>query len=365
MTYDVGFVGYGLMGKAHANALARLPMFFPDAPATNRHVIAGRDETALAEAADRYGFDRTTTDWREVIDSVDVVYVLTPNDLHAEPSIAALEAGVHVLCEKPLATTLEAAEHMVDAAEASDAVAGCAFNYRFVPAMRRIKGLVDDGVLGELRHFRGPYLQDFQADADGPWIWRNDADVAGYGRVGDVGSHTIDLARWLVGDVERVAGMLTQFVDERPHPDTGEPTPVTTDDAYGALLEFESGVQGVIEGSRMATGHKNTNVVELIGSKGAVRYDVERFNEIELRREDDEGFQTISVTGPDDPYMDHWWPAGHGIGWEHSFVHENDEFLRHIDDGTPHRPSFADAYAVQEVVEAIVESDAGGNWVDV
>jgi predicted dehydrogenase len=365
MTYDVGFLGYGMMGKAHANALARLPMFFPDAPATNRHVIAGRDEAALAEAADRYGFDRTTTDWREAVDTVDVLYVLTPNHLHADPTVAALEAGVHVLCEKPLARTLEEANRMVDAAEASDAVAGCAFNYRFVPAIRRIKGLVDDDVLGELRHFRGEFLQQFQADPDGPFLWRNDADIAGHGWIGDAGSHTIDLARWLVGDVERVAGMLTQFVDERPHPDTGEPTPVTTTDAYGALLEFESGVQGVVEGSRVATGHENTNTIELIGSKGTVRYEIERFNEIELRREDDEGFQTISVTGPGYPYMDHWWPAGHGIDWEHSLVHENYEFLRHVDGGQRYAPDFGDAYAVQEVVDAVAESADRGAWVTV
>jgi predicted dehydrogenase len=159
--------------------------------------------------------------------------------------------------------------------------------------------------------------------------------------------------------------MLTQFVDERPHPDTGEPTPVTTTDAYGALLEFESGVQGVVEGSRVATGHENTNTIELIGSKGTVRYEIERFNEIELRREDDEGFQTISVTGPGYPYMDHWWPAGHGIDWEHSLVHENYEFLRHVDGGQRYAPDFGDAYAVQEVVDAVAESADRGAWVTV
>ncbi|MBV0923039.1 Gfo/Idh/MocA family oxidoreductase [Halomicroarcula limicola] len=365
MTYDVGFVGYGLMGKAHANALARLPMFFPDAPATNRRIIAGRDEDALARAAERYGFDRTTTEWRDVIDEVDVLYNLTPNDLHPEPSIAALEAGVHVLCEKPLASTLDAAEEMVAAAANSAAQAACAFNYRYVPAVTLMKRLVEEGALGEIRHFRGTYLQDFQADPEDSWIWRNDADVAGYGRVGDVGAHTIDLARWLVGDVERVAGTLSRFVEERPHPDDGTPTPVTTDDAYGALLRFESGAQGVIEGSRVATGHKNTNAIEIIGTDGAVRYDVERFNELELRGADDRGFQRISVTEPSDPYMDAWWPAGHGIGWEHSFVHENYEFLTAVDAGEGYEPGFADAYAVQTVVDAIVESHENGSWTTV
>ncbi len=365
MTYDVGFIGYGMMGKAHANALARLPMFFPDAPATNRKLICGRDEAALADAADRFGFDETTTDWRDVVESVDVLYNLGPNNLHAEPCIEALEQDTHVLCEKPLAATLDDAARMVEAAERSGAVAGCAFNYRYVPALAHIKNLVADGVIGDVRHFRGQYLQDFQADADEPWMWRNDADVAGYGRVGDVGAHTLDLARWLVGDVDRVSGILSRFVDERPDPETGESRPVTTEDAYGALLAFENGAQGVIEGSRVASGHKNTNAVELIGSKGAVRFDVERFNEFELKREDDRGFQRVLVTANSDPYMDAWWPDGHTIGWEHTLVHENYEFLSRIDDGSAYAPDFRDAYAVQEVVDAIVESDDAGTWVSV
>ena len=365
MTYDIGFIGYGLMGEAHANALARLPMFFPDAPETNRHVIAGRDEDALAAAARRFGFDRTTTDWHEVISDVDVLYNLTPNHLHPEPSIEALDNDTHVFCEKPLAATLPEAERMVEAAESSDALAGCAFNYRYVPALAYIKELVDEGVFGKIRHFRGQYLQDFQADSADPWIWRNDADIAGYGRVGDVGAHTLDLARWLVGDIERVAGTLTRFVEERPDPETGDPRSVTTDDAYGALLDFTSGAQGVIEGSRVATGHKNTNALELIGSNGAVRYDIERFNEIELKREGDRGFQRISITDPSDPYMDAWWPAGHGISWEHTFVHENYEFLLRIEEGSSYTPDFSDAYAVQEIVDAVVESDERGTWVTV
>ena len=364
MTYRVGFLGYGLMGKAHANALDRLPMFFPDSPETNRHVLVGRDEDALAAAAERYGFDRTATDWREVIEDVDILYNLTPNHLHADPTIAALEADTHVLCEKPLASNLDDAKRMVDAAASADAVAACAFNYRFVPAIRLIKRLVEDGVIGDIRHFRGFYLQDFQAAEGDEWIWRNDVETAGYGRVGDVGAHTIDLARWLVGDVSSVSGTLSRFVEDRPHPDDGEPTPVTTDDAYAALLEFESGTQGVVEGSRVATGHQNTNVVELIGTDGAVRYDVERFNELELKREGDRGFQRINVTNPDDPYMSAWWPAGHGIGWEHTFVHENYEFLTSVETGDSYAPDFDDALAVQRVVDAVVESDDRGTWVE-
>jgi len=362
MTYDVGFIGYGLMGKAHANALARLPMFFPETPETNRRIVAGRDTDALSRTVDRYGFDEFTTDWHEVVETVDVVYNLTPNDHHADPSIEALETGTHVLCEKPLAATLDDAEQMVEAANASDAQAGCAFNYRYLPAVAHIEQLVSDGVIGDVRHFRGTYLQDFQADTTDEWIWRNDADVAGYGRVGDVGAHTIDLARWLVGDVERVAGTLSRFVDERPDPETGSRKSVTTDDAYGALLEFESGAQGVIEGSRVATGHKNTNRIELIGTKGAIRYDVERLNEFELKRENDRGFQTISATDPSDPYVDAWWPPGHGIGWEHSFVHENYEFLSRLSENT-YTPDFSDAYRVQTVIEAIVDSNERGTWV--
>jgi len=216
----IGMLGYRFMGRAHSNALARLPMFFPEAPEIERHTLIGRNEDALAEAADQFGFAHTATDWEDVIEEVDVFYNLGPNHLHAEPSIAALEAGTAVLCEKPLAPTLEAAEAMAAAAADADVPAGCAFNYRFLPAIQYAKRLIESGELGEIRHVRGRYLQDWLVDPEAEWAWRMDADLAGSGALGDLGAHTVDLARFLVGDqvggIERVSGHLETFVDERP-----------------------------------------------------------------------------------------------------------------------------------------------------
>jgi predicted dehydrogenase len=364
----VGVLGYRFMGKAHSNALARLPMFFPDAPAVERHTIVGRDEDALAEAADRFGFSHTATDWRDVVDEVDVFYNLGPNHLHAEPSIAALEAGAHVLCEKPLAPTLAEAREMHEAARASNQVAGCAFNYRFVPAIRYAKRLIDDGELGEIRHVRGRYLQDWLADPDAPWSWRNSAELAGSGALGDLGAHTIDLARFLVGEhageISRLSGQLQTFVDERETED-GETRPVTVDDAYTAQAEFENGAVGSFEATRFATGHKNDHTIEIDGSGGSLKFSLERLNELQYHSGNGRGYETILVTDESDPYVDHWWPPGHVIGWEHTFVHENYEFLTAIAEGGEFHPSFADAYRVQEVLDAIERSDERGEWVEV
>jgi predicted dehydrogenase len=363
----VGVLGYRFMGKAHSNALARLPMFFPDAPRVERHTLVGRDETALADAAERFGFSHTATDWRDVVDEVDVFYNLGPNHVHAEPSIAALDAGAHVFCEKPLAPTIEAAREMHEAAAAAPGVAGCAFNYRFVPAIRYAKGLIDDGELGEIRHVRGRYLQDWLVDPDAPWSWRNSKELAGSGALGDLGAHTIDLARFLVGeaagDITRLSGQLRTFVDERP---AGEETrAVTVDDAYTAQASFENGAVGTFEASRFATGHKNDHAIEIHGSEGSVRFALERLNELEYHSRDSRGYETILVTDGSDPYIDHWWPPGHVIGWEHTFVHENYEFLSAAAAGEEFHPSFADAYRVQQVLDAIERSDERGAWVDV
>jgi predicted dehydrogenase len=373
MTLTAGFLGYRFMGRAHANALARLPMFFPDAPAVERDVLIGRDEEALSAAADRLGFDRHATDWAEVVGEVDVLYNLGPNDLHADPSIAALEAGTHVFCEKPLAHTLEAAERMAAAAEESDATAGVAFNYRFVPAVRYARRLIEDGFLGEVHHVRARYLQDWLVDPEAPWSWRNSADVAGSGALGDLGAHSVDLAQFLVGaDVTSVSGHLETFVEERPVAEdaqdgTGdgrETRPVTVDDAYTAQAEFEGGAMGVFEASRFATGHKNANVIEINGSEGSIRFDLERLNELEVLDADDRGFETVLVTDPDDPYVDRWWPPGHVLGWEHTFVHEDYEFLSAAAAGEAHAPDFRTGLAVQRVLDAIQRSHERREWVD-
>ncbi|MDF9746832.1 Gfo/Idh/MocA family protein [Natrinema salsiterrestre] len=383
MTLEVGVLGYRFMGKAHANAMARLPMFFPDAPEIERSVLVGRDEDALSDAADRLGFSSISTDWAEVVDDVDVFYNLGPNHVHAEPSIAALEAGTPVFCEKPLAPTLADAESMAEAAREAggDVPAGCAFNYRFVPAIRYAKRLLDDGELGEIRHVRGRYLQDWLVDPEAPWSWRNDEEMAGSGALGDLGAHTVDLLRFLVGDddlageIERVSGHLQTFVDERPvegeTPEESrgdgnavETRPVTVDDAYSAQLAYEHGAMGTIEATRAATGHKNDHTIEIHGSEGSLRFSLERLNELEvLRSDDNRGYETILVTDEDDPYVDHWWPPGHVLGWEHTFVHENYEFLSAVAEGREFAPNFEDGLAAQRVLAAIEESDDRGEWV--
>jgi len=374
---SIGMLGYRFMGRAHSNALARLPMFFPDAPDTHRDVLIGRDESGLAEAVDRLGFDRYSTDWEAVVDEVDVLYNLGPNNVHAAPSIAALEAGTHVFCEKPLAHTLEDAARMREAARDSPATAGVAFNYRFIPAIQYAKELIDAGELGEIRHVRGRYLQDWLADPEAPWSWRNSKEVAGSGALGDLGAHTIDLARFLVGDrageLTRLSGQLRTFVDERPVPgdegsaggDATEYREVTVDDAYTAQAAFANGAVATFEASRFATGHKNDHSIEVDGSAGSLRFSLERLNELELLRERNRGYETVLVTDPEDPYVDRWWPPGHVVGWEHTFVHENYEFLRAAAAGEPHSPSFEDGYRVQELLAAIEASDERGERVDV
>ena len=361
MPLKVGFLGHRFMGRAHANAIARLPMFFPEAPAVDRHVLVGRDEAALDDHADRLGFSTTATDWRDVIDEIDVLYNLGPNHLHPEPSIAALESGVNVLCEKPLAATLAGAEEMAAAADSSDAVTGCAFNYRYVPAIRYAKRLIADGALGEIHHFRGRYLQDWLVDAEAPWSWRNDGELAGSGALGDLGSHTVDLARFLVGDqvgeIETVSGQLEVFVEERPMADGEETRPVTADDAYTAQATFDSGAVGTFEGSRFANGHKNDHSIAVHGSDGSLRFSLERLNELEVLTGGARGYETVMVTDSEDPYVDRWWPPGHVLGWEHTFVHENYEFLSAVAGADAYTPDFADGLAVQRVLDGIARSD--------
>ncbi|WP_248516228.1 Gfo/Idh/MocA family protein [Salinarchaeum laminariae] len=375
MTLDVGILGYRFMGKAHSNALDRLPMFFPDAPATNRDVLVGRNEEALAEAADRLGFDRTATDWSAVVDEVDVFYNLGPNHVHAEPTIAALEAGTPVLCEKPLARTLPEAEEIAAAADDAGVPAGTAFNYRFIPAIQYAKRLIENGEIGEIRHVRGRYLQDWLVDPEAAWSWRNDEELAGSGALGDLGAHTIDLLQFLVGEqagpIERLSGHCETFVEERPTADGEETRPVTVDDAFSAQLEFADGVMGTIEATRMATGHKNDHTIEIEGSDGALSFSLERLNELEVMRANHRGFETVLVTDESDPYVDAWWPPGHVLGWEHTFVHENYEFLSAAATGTTDAlaasnvATVQDGLAVQRVLDAIQASDERGAWVEV
>jgi predicted dehydrogenase len=254
---------------------------------------------------------------------------------------------------------------MADAAAESDAVAAIAFNYRFLPAIQKAKALVEAGDIGEVRQFRGRYLQDWLVDPEAPWSWRLDAELAGSGALGDLGAHTIDLARYLVGDVDRVSGDLQTFVDERPTSDGEERRAVTVDDAYTAQLDFANGAIGTVEGSRAAPGHKNDQTIRVHGTAGSLAFSLERPNELAVRGPDQRGYERLLVTEESDPYVDHWWPPGHVLGWEHAIINENAEFVRAVDGATPHDPNFETGLAVQRVLDAIERSDESGSWTTV
>jgi predicted dehydrogenase len=274
-----------------------------------------------------------------------------------------------VLCEKPLAPTLEGAEAMAEAAAESDATAATAFNYRYIPAIQYARALIEAGELGEIHQVRGHYLQDWLVDAEAPWSWRNDEEMAGSGALGDLGAHTFDLTRFLVGDLvgefDRVSGQLQTFVDERPVPGTDETRPVTVDDAYTAQVEFDSGAIGTFEASRVTEGHKNDHSISIYGSEGSLRFSLERLNELDVNLGDNRGFETVLATDSDDPYISHWWPPGHVLGWEHTFVHENYEFLSAVDNDDKYHPDFQDGVAVQRILDAVERSAEDGMWVSV
>ena len=267
---------------------------------------------------------------------------------------------------------------MEAAAENADVPSAVAFNYRYVPAIQYARQLIADGVLGDIHHVRANYLQDWLVDPQAPWSWRNSAEIAGSGALGDLGAHSIDLAQFLLGeDITRVSGHLRTFVAERPVPgadgggldaagsDAVETREVTVDDAYSAQAAFESGAMGTFEATRFANGQKNAHTIAINGSEGSIRFDLERLNELEVLRGEDRGYETVMVTDPDDPYIDHWWPPGHVIGWEHTFVHEDYEFLSAVAAGEAYAPNFRDGLSVQRVLDAIERSDETGRWVDV
>jgi predicted dehydrogenase len=354
----IGMVGYGFMGKAHTNAFHKLAYMAWPPPLVPRLVrIAGRNEEAVAEAARRYGFEGYATDWREVVadDRVGLFDNLGPNDLHAEPTIAAARAGKHVVCEKPLGRNADEAYDTWRQVEATGVKHLCAFNYRFVPAVRLARQMLEAGELGEVRHFRASYLQDWLTDPSFPRTWRLDADAAGSGALGDLGTHVIDLARYLVGEISAVSATMRTFVPERPG---GR---VTVDDAFAAVVEFDGSALGTIEATRYAHGRKNALTWEINGSEGSLAFDLERLNELQVDR------QRVLVTQPDHPFMSFWWPAGHTIGWEHTFVHELHHVLTAIrghGEIEPHGASFRDGYRASEVADAIAHSGQTGRRVE-
>ncbi|MBN8883897.1 MAG: Gfo/Idh/MocA family oxidoreductase [Salana multivorans] len=375
----VALVGAGFMGRAHSHAWRTAGSFFDLPRRPELAVLVGRDRERADALGAGFGWRKVSTDWRDVVarDDVDVVDICTPGDLHAEIAVAALEAGKHVLCEKPLANSVVEAETMTAAAEAaarrSGTVAMCGFSYRRTPALALARELLAAGALGEVRHVRAQYLQDWLVDPDAPMTWRLDAAKAGSGTLGDIGAHSIDTAQWLLGSpIRDVSAVLRTFVPTRPTLTEqvglggrgrveGEREAVTVDDAAAFTARFATGALGVFEATRMATGRRNANRIEINGTLGSVAFDYERSNELEVydaTAPGPAGFRRVLATEPEHPYMSAWWPTGHGIGYEHGFTHQVVDLVRAIAGQGEVSPSFAEALQVQRVLDAVQRSAA-------
>jgi len=380
----VGMVGHAFMGNAHSHAWRTAPRFFDLPLAPVMQVVCGRDAARTAEAAQRLGWAESDTDWHRVIEraDIDLVDICTPGDTHAEIAIAALAAGKHVLCEKPLANSVAEAEEMTAAAEraASGGVrAMVGFTYRRVPAIALARRLVERGRIGEVRHVRAQYLQDWIVDPEAPLSWRLDRARAGSGALGDIGAHIIDLTQHITGErITEVAGRLETFVKERPvateHAGLSgtagtERGPVTVDDAAVFLARFTGGGLGVFEATRFATGRKNAIRIEINGSAGSLAFDFEDMNVLELfdagEPAETAGFRRIIVTEPEHPYVGAWWPAGHGLGYEHGFTHQVVDLVAALAEGSQPTPSFADGLQVQRVLAAVETSSDTRSWQEI
>jgi len=355
----VGLLGYGGVARAHLNGVRRHAEAFPDAPATARVVVlAGRHPVRVAVAARRFRIPRWTTDWRSLIDdpAVDVLINAAPNDAHAAPCIAALGAGKAVLCEKPLARTAPEAATMARAAQGRGRVAMAGFNYRFVPAVLLARRLIAERRLGRIYHFRGRYSDDSLLDPTMGFGWRHDRTAAGSGVIGDLASHVIDLAHFLIGPIAGVTASVRTYVGTRRAGRT--PRQVTVEDAVVATLEFENGAVGTLEASGMCPGRKNLLTFEVNGEGGTLAFDLERLNELRVFHGDGRarGLADVLVTGPGHPYGDRWWPAGHILGWEHTFIHQFEEFVRRAagTGGDRVGATFADGLAAARVCDALL-----------
>jgi predicted dehydrogenase len=378
--FNVGMVGYKFMGKAHSHAYRDLHMFFPEVAVPVMKLICGRDEAGVSQAAEQFGWENYVTDWRELLarDDIDLIDINAPSDAHKEIALAAAKAGKHLFCEKPLALTLEDSREMLKAAEDAGVKHMVGFNYRFAPAVQLAKKLVEEGRLGQIYHFRAWFLQDWIVDPDFPLVWRLQKEVAGSGSHGDLGAHLIDLAHYLIGDMTEVIGMSETFIKERPMPTsmTGLSAkgskdaprgPVTVDDATLFLSRFANGALGSFEATRFAPGHRCTNSFEINGSKGSVKFDFERMNELQVYFTDDQddvqGFRRVLATDPPHAYMQAWWPPGHTIGYEHTFLHEVVELMNALSEDRQPVPNFVDGVKCQEVLEAVDQSIAQRRWV--
>lgn len=384
-TLNVAMIGGGFMGKAHAMAYAAMPMFFWPAPAIPiRKLLVDVNAEMAADGAKRYGFESSSADWKSAVtrDDIDIVDIVTPNDSHADIAIAALAAGKHVICEKPLARTGPEAKKMLDAAEKSGKIHMVAFNYRRTPAVALAKKYITEGRLGKILNFRGTYLQDWSADPDGPLSWRFQKSVAGSGAIGDIGTHVIDFARYLVGEIASVNAIVQNYVPTRPiqsdgldklgaaDADSSSPRgEVDVDDEMITMVKFENGAVGTIEATRNAYGRNNFLTFEIHGTEGSILFNYERLDELQVMFANDpadaRGFRTV-YTGPAHPYGDALWPIpALGTGYGETKIIECHDFLSAIMSGEQPSPNFQDGYQVSVIADAIIESGKTEHWVQI
>jgi len=363
---NVAMIGYQFMGRAHSNAWRQVDKFFDTPVEPVMKVVCGRSEDAVKEAASKLGWQEYATSWEEVVNrkDIDIVDICTPGDSHLPIALAAAEAKKVVFCEKPLANTLAESEKMLQGVQRAGVIHMICHNYRRAPAVTLAKQIIADGRIGQVHHYRGTYLQDWIVNPAFPRVWRLEKAKAGSGALGDIASHSIDLSRYLVGEITAVAGLLKTFIPERPLPGSKTMAPVDVDDAALSLVKFENGAVGTIEATRFATGRKNYNRFEINGSKGSIVFNLERMNELDLFVEEgpNSGFKNIMVTDSSHPYIAGWWPPGHIIGYEHTFTHTVLDLLRGIEENKNPTPNFEDGVMNQRVLDAIERADASGKW---
>ena len=372
---NIGMVGYGFMGRAHSNAWRKVSNFFDTGYQPVLKAVAARDQGKVKAFAETWGYESVESDWRRLVErnDIDAIDICTPNDTHAEISIAAAEAGKMILCEKPLARDAAEAQPMVDAVERADVPNMVWYNYRRIPAVTLIKQVVDEGRLGKIFHYRANFLQDWTINPDvpqgGAGTWRLDVEAAGSGVTGDLLAHCIDTALWINGSISGLTAMTETFVKERKHAETGQVQKVGIDDAAAVLARYANGSLGTFESTRYARGHKALYTLEINGEHGSFRWDLHDLNRLEWFDHRIEGrlrgWTTIHVTDGEHPYLGRWWVPGLIIGYEHSFVHQVADFLAGLASGKPARPTFRDALETTKVCDAILESGRTGQWVNV
>ena len=375
-TVGIGLIGSGFMGKVHSRAYRDAMALFDLKAKPEMRVICGRDEDGVRTAAERYGWPEHSTRWEDVVtrDDVDLIDISATGHMHAPIAIAAAREGKHIFCEKPLANSLEEAQQMVTAVAGAGVVNTVCFNYRRVPAIALARQLIDEGKIGQIYHWRATWLEDWAIDPEAPLVWRLQRDKAGSGSLGDLGSHLIDLAHYLVGPIKETIGATETFIKERPllpTDRTGDKTrgPVTVDDGALFLARFDNGAMGSFEVTRFASGNRDRFVLEINGSKGSLYFDFQRLNELRYYSWDDssleQGYRTIVVGQSEHPYVGNWWSPGLGLGYDAAFVHTIYDFLNQLAEGKSAEPDFRQGLQVQSVLEATSRSVNEKRWVGV